>query len=464
MNRRHGGVAILAALLVTPWARADLKGQIDSVIGSQRGVDFSVHVMDAQTGETLYAHRADQPMIPASNMKIVTTAVALSTLGPDFAYVTQVGVLGSTLVVLGSGDPLLGDQETDSRLGRTSGWIFQDIAARLRQAGVSAIDDIVVDTSVFDDQRVHPNWPAEDLNRWYAAEVCGLNYNGNCIAMTVRNDRGRIRIAIDPQTEYVKIVNQVRPGQGADGGVGAYRRAGAPNTLVVRGVCGNEEGPFDVAVERPASLFGYLLAESLGRAGFPVRGHLIERSLMPDEPVVPLAAYRTPLRDCLARCNKDSLGLVAESLLKTVAARAYGGRHGTWAGGQQVVSKTLLSWGIDPAQFVIDDASGLSRHNRLSAACLTRVLHSVYRGPHWAVFRDSLSVAGMDGTLGRRFEEEPYRGRILGKTGYISQVRALSGVCKTGRGDVLFSILANEAGASSRLAVNQIAETLVDSL
>jgi len=136
MNRRRKEVAIVAALLVTSWARADWRGQIDSALGSQKGVEFSVHVMDARTGETLYAHRADQAMIPASNMKIVTTAVALSTLGPDFAYVTQVGVLGNTLVVLGSGDPLLGDLATDAQSGRTPGWIFQDIADRLRQVGV----------------------------------------------------------------------------------------------------------------------------------------------------------------------------------------------------------------------------------------------------------------------------------------------------------------------------------------
>jgi len=269
---------------------------------------------------------------------------------------------------------------------------------------------------------------------------------------------------MDPHTDYLQVINQVRPAQGGDGGVGAYRRPGAPNALVVRGFCANEEGPFDVAVERPASLFGYLLAESLGRAGFSVQGHLIERSLQPDEAVVPLAAYRTSLRDCLARCNKDSFNLAAESLLKTLAARAYGGRHGSWAGGQQVVCETLLSWGVPRGQFVIDDGSGLSRQNRLTAACLTRVLHSMYQGPHWAMFRDSLAVAGMDGTLERRFDGEPYRGKILGKTGNISQVRALSGVCMTAGGDVLFSVLANEGSTSSRPAINAIVEALLDSL
>ena len=105
------GMVLSLSVSIGSLSGADLRGKIDTIIRSQKNVEFSVHVLKAQTGETLYAYRADQAMIPASNMKLVTTAAALRTLGPDFVYVTRVGLIGQTLVVLGSGDPLLGDAE-----------------------------------------------------------------------------------------------------------------------------------------------------------------------------------------------------------------------------------------------------------------------------------------------------------------------------------------------------------------
>ena len=271
-------------------------------------------------------------------------------------------------------------------------------------------------------------------------------------------------IEIEPQTSYVKIINQVRPISGGKGDVGAYRQEGMSNTLVVKGACRKEEGPFDVAVERPANFFGLLLAESLGRAGIGVSGQLIERSMEPNEAFVLLAEYRTPLQECLARCNQDSLGLAAESLFKTMAAGANGGKNGSWAVGQQVVSGYLLSLGIDAGQFTIDDGSGLSRQNRLSATCLTKVLYSVYQSPQWPMFRDSLAVGGVNGTIKRYFTQAKYKGKILGKTGYINQVKSLSGVCQTGSGDVLFSILTNDAEGNTRETINKIAQAIMDNL
>jgi serine-type D-Ala-D-Ala carboxypeptidase/endopeptidase (penicillin-binding protein 4) len=461
MRRIVGGMLSLV-LFIGPLTLADLRGQIDAVVRAQKNVEFSIHVIKAQTGQTLYEYRADQAVIPASNMKLITTAAAMRTLGPDFVYVTRVALAGRSLVVIGSGDPLLGDRQTEARYGRSPEWIPQDIAARLRQAGISTIDDIVVDTAVLDDQRVHPSWPADELNRWYACEVSGLNYNDNCIGMTVQNRQGQVAVALDPQTCYVKIVNQVRPVSGKKADVGAYRQPGMPNTLAVKGTCSKEEGPFDVAVERPASFFGYLVAESLGRAGIGVSGRLVEKAVGPDETLVPLAEYRTSLKDCLARCNKDSLGLAAEGLFKTMAATAQGGKNGSWTGGQQVVSSYLASLGIDASQFVIDDGSGLSRRNRLSAACVTKVLYSVYQSPQWPMYRDSFAIGGVDGTIKRYFKEAKYKGRILGKTGNINQVKSLSGVCQTATGDVLFSILSNEADGNTRETINKIAKAIVD--
>jgi D-alanyl-D-alanine carboxypeptidase/D-alanyl-D-alanine-endopeptidase (penicillin-binding protein 4) len=315
---------LIAAILsahICSFAQADLAGRIDSIISrsSQKKVRFSINIIKARTGKTVYGHNAIMPLIPASNMKIITTAAALKYLGPNFLYVTKIGLSGDTLVIIAGGDPLLGDRVTDAKYGREAGWLFKDIAAVLKRNGIKAVKDIIIDTSVFDDQRVHPSWPEKDLNRWYACEVCGLNYNDNCIEVNVKNNSGKVLVFIEPKTDFIKIINKVTPIKTGQSKVGSYRTLES-NRIVVHGKCNKQAGPFDVAIERPAAFFGFMLAENLTKNGIIVGGQLKEKALFDGSGMKIIALYKTPLTDCLARCNKNSLGLAAEALLKTIAA------------------------------------------------------------------------------------------------------------------------------------------------
>jgi D-alanyl-D-alanine carboxypeptidase/D-alanyl-D-alanine-endopeptidase (penicillin-binding protein 4) len=122
----------------------------------------------------------------------------------------------------------------------------------------------------------------------------------------------------------------------------------------------------------------------------------------------------------------------------------------------------MLGLGIEKEEFYIDDGSGLSRGNRLSANAITKVLLDVYKGKNWDVYKDSLAVGGVDGTIGKFFKEEKYKGKIFGKTGYISGVTTFSGVCSSNGGDYIFSILANNAKGGTREARDDIAKAIID--
>jgi len=458
---------LLAVLLLDTFlcgsAVAGLAGRIGEIVGSTRQSAYAVHVIEPELGAVAYTHNADASMIPASNMKLITTAAALKYLGPLFEYRTQITLCDKTLVVVGSGDPLLGDKVTDARYERPDGWIFADIIRTLKDRGVDAVNDIIVDTTVFDDERVHPNWLESDLNRWFACEVCGLNYNANCIQVTTDNRGGRIAISVEPQTSFVEIINEVRAIDSGQGSVGAYRNR-QPNRITIRGKCKDKQGPFDVAIEKPAALFGFQLAEHLVRAGITVRGRLVEGAFDWEGPSVEVAECRTPLIDCLHRANKDSLGLAAEALLKTIAARNNpDNKNGSWERGRELITQYLCDLGITREEFQIDDGSGLSRENRLSARAIATVLLDVYQGGNWELYRTSLAVGGEDGTVGHylKFKEPQYRANILGKTGYITGVRSFSGVCLTDSGPYLFSIISNRSSLS-RDAINQIAAAIMD--
>jgi D-alanyl-D-alanine carboxypeptidase/D-alanyl-D-alanine-endopeptidase (penicillin-binding protein 4) len=457
-------VAVLCVFLGSV-ARADLAERINSVISRslQQKVRFSIHIVKADSGITVYEHNSGELMIPASNMKIITSAAALKYLGPDFEYITKVGLCDNTLVVIGSGDPLLGDEKTDAKYGREKGWLFKNIAELLKRNNIKAIEDIVIDSSVFDDQRVHPSWPKSDLNKWYACEVSGLNYNDNCIAISTKKTGSRVEVFLDPQTSFVRFENKVKPISRGTSAIGTYRNK-EPNKIVVYGKCRSKVGPIDVAIERPAAFFGFLLYENLANAGIKTKGHLVEKTIDDYSNFRLLCQFKTSFNDCLARCNKNSLGLAAEALLKTIAAHSNPDRkHGSWERGRELVSEFLMGLSIDKSQFYLDDAGGLSRKNELSSYAITKVLLHVYHSDNWNLYKDSLAVGGVDGTIVKYFKDAKYKGKIIGKTGYINKVKSFSGICSTEHGDYIFSILSNNTNAKTRGVINDIAEAIIDS-
>lgn len=466
MNTKIKKFVVLAVLSIglVNIASAGLAEKIDGIVNksSQKGVQYSIIIVKADSGEVVYSHDANKAMMPASNMKVITTAAALKYLGPDYKFTTEVGLCGDTLVVKGSGDPLLGDEVTDAKHQREPGWIFKDIAASLKQNNVTAIKDIIVDGSIFDNERVHPDWPKEQLNQWYACEVSGLNYNDNCIVITVKNTSGKITVDVKPETSFVKITNEIKPIQTGKSAVGPYRNQ-TPNSITLKGKCEKQEGPFDYAIEEPAEFFGFLLRENLAGAGIKADGQIIEKPVPNDCNYKKIAEYSTPITDCLARCNKNSLGLAAEALLKTIAAKASpDGKNGSWAKGRELISNYMLGLGIEKEEFNIDDGSGLSRENKLSANAITKVLSDVYKGKNWEIYKNSLATGGVEGTIRKYFKEEKYKGKIFGKTGYIAGVTTFSGVCRGKEGEYIFSILANKTKGGAREAINDIAKAIID--
>lgn len=447
-----------------PRGRAELAERIDALLGKPglQRVRFSACVVSVESGEVIYEKNPRCALIPASNMKIVTTAAALETLGRDFAFITRVGLCDGALVVIGSGDPLLGNKENGLRGGNRQAPVIREIVLRLKSRGIESVSDILLDTSVFDEQRVHPGWPVEQLHQKYACELSGLNYNGNCVDITAVNEGGRVALFLDPPTPYVNLVNGVKVGTRRKNWF-SVARTEVPNRFLVQGYCGRKAGPYSVAVENPAVFFGCLLRDSLQSAGIGVKGEVLERRLPGNGRFLPLVEFRTNITECLDRINKDSYGLPAEALLKTLSARARPeGKRGSWPSGRDVLGEYVSGLGVPRGEFAIADGSGLCRDNRLSANALVTVLFHMAAGPYWELFKSSLAVGGIKGTIENHFWETKYRGRVQAKSGYIHAVRALSGVVRTDSGDLIFSFLANKGGNGARAAIHGAVKALAD--
>ncbi len=421
-----------------------------------RRTQFSISIRWAESGESIFEHHSHLPLIPASNMKLVTTMAALNLLSPEFEYVTSVGICSDSLFVIGSGDPLLGDEETEKSYGRQPHWILHDIASRLKSKGITSINHILIDTSVFDQERVHPDWPKNALLQKYACEVSGLNYNGNCIHISVANRQRKTVLFLEPKTNYLRLVNATSAVASSENWF-AVQRTSAPCVLRVTGKISSQAGPYAVAVENPAMFFGTLLKECLTRNGIKVEGEVKEEMVSTNQDTEIIATYHTPIVDVLRRANKDSLGLAAEALIKTLGAWENPDRKGgSWEGGSRAITNFLGRLGIPETEFIISDGSGLSRENRLSSHAVASLLLWIYHQASWSDFKATMAVGGVDGTLENVFREKNLKGRVIAKTGYINGVRALSGVTHTRHGDIIFSLLANHASNLARNIINNI--------
>jgi len=449
----------LLVLALAASCSASLQEKIGQIISrkDQARVKFGILVTDSRSATRIFAYNENLPLIPASNMKLVTSFTALKFLGQKFEYVTIAAISDKKLVIIGSGDPLLGLAPEN---GPGSNNFLSDIVAALKERNITEIEDIVIDTSVFDNIRVHPNWPKEQLNRPYACQVSGLNYNANCIKISALQKDGQVELSIEPNTAYLTLINKVQPANKGESAIGSYR-TDKENVIIIGGKC-RQAASFDMAIEKPAAFFGTLLTENLNKAGIKTSGRLTFDKVSTDKLQI-LVEHRTGIVDILRQCNKDSFQLAAECLFKTLGARQPIGSHiGSWQGGQKALTDYLVSLGADVGCFNIDDGSGLSSQNKLSAAVVAKVINDAYASSLWPVFKDTLAEGGVDGTLRKYFYQDKYRGKVFAKTGYINSVRALSGVCIASRGEYIFSILTNDANYNTKEAIFDIVKAIID--
>lgn len=445
--------------------QAGLQAKLDKLLRHKDVYPWKVSVLAAElkSGQTIFSSRSTRPLIPASNMKLVVTAAAVSRWGANYEFVTLLGRKGKDVVVIGSGDPGFAGPAMQITYNQDPTTVFRDWAGKVKRAGLREVSNVIVDDSIFDKQFHHPNWPSKQLNRSYTPPVAGLSLWRNLVTVkkTKRDSRGVLELLVEPGISYRpkdKEVPDSRRQVWISGGPGAKA-----------GYAGGVQS--SVGVADPSVFFGCVFRAVLAKEGVSVRGQVVRQRLSDaegklDEQVVILAQASTKLTDIIRRANTWSRTLFAECLLKRLGVAP--GQQGSWASGSTAVGKFLtdrVRAGAD--QFVIDDGSGLSRKNRVSPAALVAVLQYMHGRSDAKAFRESLAVWGRSGTLSKRSNKSVLAGRVFAKTGYIRGVRSLSGYIQTKRGNWIgFSILMNEVpgghGWRARQLQEDICQLLVD--
>lgn len=397
-----------------------------------------VSSMVFKTGKVVYSHNGTKTMIPASNLKTVTTAVAIDRLGSGFRFETKIygpeakgGTAVGDLVLKGGGDPSFFPPYTATALEP-----LQELARALRQNGISKVEgNLIVDDSDFDREFL----PSTHLERYrldaYAAPFGGLSLNRNLVTLNVSLNG----VTTDPPTGSLEFVNKVTAG-GYDE-VWVERPRGTDRIVVNGVVRPGSTVSTTLTIHDPVRFTGSAFYRVLQKAGIKLTGKWVTVPMGKPASLagkVLLGRHRSPvLKELVRRTNVESDNLLAEHIFRRLGASSVG--FGSARNSEAVVRDFFVKNGIDDTGLKMVDGCGLSEANRISPFQLVRVLYTMWGHRDGQLYIDSLpapSEGTMQGRLGGSL--------VRAKTGTLNNHTGLSGYVVTAYGQTIgFSILVN---------------------
>lgn len=423
-----------------------LQDRINSVLQPRyvRGMDFAIEVMSAQTGEVLYTRQGTRPLVPASTMKLLTSATALMKLGISYKLMTMIfsdelpqedGIINGNLYIKGFGDAEFNSSNVDS------------LVQVMKGMGIRVVTgDIIGDESFFDNY-YDRNEDAPEEPTGKLPLLSALTLNRNSLKVYVEPGKrkdGRVEVRTFPTApSYFRIVNKAfavthRPKRRLS--VSCTPQNGTMViTLSGEMRFGSYPKMYSVRVHMPALYTAAVLRNELEQAGIEVRGKT-RMGLVPKSARL-LTRHENPLTAMVAHMNKISDNFLAETLLKTLGAELKE-QPGSTAGGLSVVKRFLKEAGVDTTTCELADGSGLSRKNEISGMALVKLLRYAYSNkPVFEAFYSSLTIAGVDGTLSGRMIGTEAENNVHGKTGTLGSVSSVAGYVISRDGELLvFSI------------------------
>jgi len=467
---------------------------------------WGIEAKELETGRVLYSLNPDRLFLPASNVKLFTTAGALSLAKPDYRFVTTVeaegkidssGRLLGDLAIVGRGDPNISGRvlpytlKTERQPPHTQA--LEEMADQVAGGGLKIIDgDVLGDDTYYSPQRYGEGWAKDDLQWIDGAPVSALTFNDNVIFVNIQpgeHEGDKALVTLEPETSYYEIDNRVlTSAAGITRKIGVQRESGSRKVVLWGSLPAGDPGVKEaLAVEDPAEFTAQIFRSLLERRGIVITGKVkarhgesaqfFEPTPPPEkrdpnccEPGVPGApgvvalgqevtpSSRAPTASStvtiLARhaslpfiedvrvTNKTSQNLHAELALRL--AGKLGGQDGSFEGGRAALKQFLTQAGLKEEEFMLLDGSGLSRRDLVTPAAVVQLLTYAARQPWGAEYEGTLPIAGVDGSLSERFLNSPAAGLVHAKTGTLSHVNALSGYGQTLRGRrFVFSIFCN---------------------
>ncbi len=470
---------------------ADLNERLTALLESKPPAfgAAGIHVVDAATGAPLFASNEDRLFLPASNLKLFTSALALEKLGTNYRFTTRVlSAASGDLVLLGSGDPTLSGRiypyKKDGRLGPPLDPI-EDLAAQIVKRGIRRVNgDIVGDDTLYPWVPYPPNWSTDDTERDFGAPVSALSLDDNTVAITIQPGARageHASMSVSPTVEFLTIDHRVITGPRGASLVPVIHLRQVPGSRqwIVTGSipAGHAAVNEFLPVDDPAEFAATALYDALVRRGVAIHGRPVARHrAFGVEYAAPLGdeiatRQSPPLGELLRMLEKVSQNLHAELILREVG-RVKRQEATTEAGAAEMAAfvktleASLQQTEVPAPRSRVDDGSGLGRNSLVAPRLITKLLAREFALNDRDLWVSLLPVGGEDGTLEHRLCCASDGSIIHAKTGTLSRAIALSGYAdsKTS-GWLAFSILVNDFSAPPgevRAWVDKMALALIE--
>ncbi len=432
---------------------AELQTKINAIVTQPKFLNarWGISVQTLAPNITLYSRDNKKYFIPASNLKLLTTAAVLYKFGGDFKIRTSIYGNEKNLRLVGRGDPSF----TTAQL--------VNLVQQLKQKGYTKIDTLTVDDSYYKGEKLNLNWSWEDIFFYYGASINSLILNENTAVLTISPQKvgESLIIGLDDNGKGLQIKNEALTSE-KDGlnNVDYKYDFGSP-ILTVRG-----QLPVDaksviqgVAIPDPVGNFIRQLKGILAREGISVKQE-IKESERPIENEKEIAFVESPpLAEMLATTNLYSNNVYAESFLRTLGVDRKQFKT-TEESGLNEMKNILKEIGVNRDNYQLDDGSGLSRLNLINVEAIMQTLKGISQTKVGEIYKKSLPVAGVSGTLKNRFKGTKAQGIVYAKTGTLTGASALSGYIDVpGYQTIIFSIMVNQSDQSVpeiRKAIDEI--------
>jgi serine-type D-Ala-D-Ala carboxypeptidase/endopeptidase (penicillin-binding protein 4) len=446
-TRRTRPAAAPAARWTVVRSAPALISALDGILSRPEDGQWGAIVVSLTRGDTLYSRGADTQLLPASTLKMYTSAVALERLGPDWRFSTDVlrdgtlaadGTLEGNLILRGDGDPSLSGRFHGGPREAPMTKLAESVAA----AGVKRVKgDLIADASAFEARTVPEGWLSRYAGAGYAAPFSALSLNENIVVVAVYPDGS---VKLEPATTGIRVENLVKSVGGRGQSLRIY--TAADGHIVARGSIGRSAGvrKLQLVVTDPASFTAGALRSALAARGITVDGEL-RAGATPEGAVKVASIVSPPLSELIAVMNRESINHFAELIFRNAVRGPNREAIGTADAGNALLQQWMgQALGVPTHAVSVKDGSGLSTLDRVTARSMVELLGHAHKAPWASAFHASLPVAGESELMRRRMLATPAQGNLHAKTGTTNDVIALGGYVTAEDGEVLaFSFIFN---------------------
>jgi len=420
-----------------------------------KSANISILVKDLKKGKTVYDFRPNNVAVPASTLKLVTTATALELLGPDYQFQTKLeidgkisedSILTGNLYVFGTGDPTLGS----SKIGNKN--FLDDWVKAVKKAGIKQIQgNIIADASAYDREGVNPKWLWEDLGNYYASGTYGLSYKDDRFEMQLSSGEvGTVPqiVKVTPFisdlifTNYLKTTTISFDSASINGAPYSNERR-----LIGELPANRENVVLNGDIPRPGLVLVRDFAEKLRLNDVQVTGFAVDEVPFAKRTVI-YTHFSPSLSEIIRETNHSSNNQFAEHIFRHLAWKT----NGNMASSRDAVAVIKNFWfsrGLPTNELVMYDGSGLSPQDAISANFLVELLRYMDQSVYRDVFRASLPVAGINGTLRNFLKGSTLEGKVQAKSGSMNRVKCYAGYIQNRKKNYVFAILVNNYNSNS---------------